>query len=169
MRGRLALWVVAVLLTIAVVGWSLRYMDPFPPRRIVLAAGQPDGAYDAFGREYQRRLAREGLRVELQPTAGSLENLERLLRGQADVAFVQGGTYPLVADPGGTLRGMAAVYREPLWIFYRGGPVTDGLASLAGCSPSGATWPSPARLPGPDGGPRPPPPPRGIPNSLVRG
>jgi len=107
-------------------------MDPFPPRRIVLATGQPDGAYDTFGREYQRRLAREGLRVEIRRTAGSLENLERLLRGEADVAFVQGGTYPLVADPGGALRGMAAVYREPLWIFYRGGPVTDGLASLAG-------------------------------------
>ena len=26
----------------------------------------------------------------------------------------------------------AAVYREPLWIFYRGPAVTDGLASLAG-------------------------------------
>jgi TRAP transporter TAXI family solute receptor len=131
-KGRLALWAVAVLLTVAVVGLSLRYMDPFPPRRIVLATGQPDGAYDTFGREYQRRLAREGLRLEIRRTAGSLENLEGLLRGEADVAFVQGGTYALVADPGGTLRGMAAVYREPLWIFYRGRPVTDGLASLAG-------------------------------------
>ncbi len=132
MKGRLTLWTAAVLLTIAVIGWSLRYMDPFPPRRIVLATGQPDGAYDTFGREYQRRLAREGLRVEIRRTAGSLENLERLLRGEADVAFVQGGTYPLVADPSGTLRGMAALYREPLWIFYRGGPVADGLALLAG-------------------------------------
>ena len=52
MKGRLTLWAAAVLLTIAVVGWSLRYMDPFPPRRIVLATGQPDGAYDTFGREY---------------------------------------------------------------------------------------------------------------------
>jgi len=107
-------------------------MDPFPPRRIWLATGQPDGMYDVFGHEYQRRLAREGLRVEFQRSAGSLENLERLLRGQVDVAFVQGGTYQLVPDPKGRLRGMAAVYREPLWIFYRGKPVTDGLASLAG-------------------------------------
>lgn len=132
MRGRLALGVVAVLLTIAIIGLSLRFMDPFPPNRIVLATGQPGGAYDAFGREYQRRLALEGLRVELVQTAGSVENLERLLRGEADVAFVQGGTYPLVPDPEGKLRGMAALYREPLWVFYRGKPVTDGLDSLAG-------------------------------------
>ena len=132
MRSRLALVGVAALLTVAVVALSLLYMDPFPPRRIVLVTGQPGGTYDAIGREYQRRLAREGLRVELQSSAGSLENLQRLLRSKADVAFVQGGTYQLVPDPEGRLRGMAALYRAPLWIFYRGRPVTDGLASLAG-------------------------------------
>ena len=96
MRGRLALWAIAAVLTVAVVGLSLRFVDPFPPTRVVLATGQPGGAYDEFGREYQRRLAREGLRVELRRTAGSVENLERLLKGEVDVAFVQGGTYPLV-------------------------------------------------------------------------
>ena len=132
MKSRLALWAVAVLLTVAVVGLSLRFVDPFPPNRIVLATGQPGGAYDDFGREYQRRLAREGLRVELRRTAGAVENLERLLRGEVDVAFVQGGTYPLAKDTDGRLRGMAAVYREPLWIFYRGKAMSDDLGALAG-------------------------------------
>jgi TRAP-type uncharacterized transport system substrate-binding protein len=91
-KGRLALWAAAAVLTVAVVGLSLRFVDPFPPTRIVLATGQPGGAYDDFGREYQRRLAREGLRAELRRTAGSVENLERLLKGEVDVAFVQGGT-----------------------------------------------------------------------------
>ena len=132
MRGRLALWAIAAVLTVAVVGLSLRFVDPFPPTRVVLATGQPGGAYDELGREYQRRLAREGLRVDLRRTAGSVENLERLLAGEVDVAFVQGGTYPLVKDVDGRLRGMAAVYREPLWIFYRGKPMTDDLGALAG-------------------------------------
>jgi len=131
-KGRLRLWVVAAGLTVAFIGLSLRFMDPFPPNRIVLATGQPGGAYESFGREYQSRLAREGLRVELRRSAGSVENLERLLRGEVDVAFVQGGTYPLVKDPDGRLRGMAALYHEPLWIFYRGKPVTDDLRGLAG-------------------------------------
>jgi len=131
-KGRLALWAVAALLTVAVVGLTLRFVDPFPPTRIVLATGQPGGAYDDFGREYQRRLVKEGLRVDLRRTAGSVENLERLLRGEVDVAFVQGGTYPLVQDADGRLRGMAALYREPLWVFYRGKPVTDDLGALAG-------------------------------------
>jgi hypothetical protein len=54
-KGRLTLWAVAAVLTVAVVGLSLRFVDPFPPTRIVLATGQPGGAYDDFGREYQRR------------------------------------------------------------------------------------------------------------------
>jgi TRAP transporter TAXI family solute receptor len=123
---------VAALLTVAVVAATLLFTDPFPPRRIVLATGQAGGAYDAFGREYQKRLAREGLRVDLRPSAGSIENLELLLGGAVDVAFVQGGTYPLVSDPQGLLRGMAAVYREPLWVFYRGAALDDGLGGLAG-------------------------------------
>jgi TRAP-type uncharacterized transport system substrate-binding protein len=102
-RSRLALVAVAAVLTVAVVALSLHYVDPFPPRRIVLATGQAGGTYEALGREYQRRLGREGLRVELRSSAGSIENLQRLLGGQADVAFVQGGTYPLVPDPEGRL------------------------------------------------------------------
>jgi TRAP-type uncharacterized transport system substrate-binding protein len=117
-KSRRALVGAAVVLTVALVVISVRYIDPFPPQRIRLATGQAGGTHDAFGREYQRRLGREGLRVDLQPTAGSLENLQRLLAGQVDMAFVQGGTYPMVSDPEGRLRGMAAVYREPLWIFY---------------------------------------------------
>lgn len=132
MKSRLTLWIVAVVLTAAVIGVSLLTMDPFPPRRIVIATAQPDGNYDAVGREYQRRLAREGLSVDLRRTAGSVENLDLLRRGAVDVAFVQGGIYQPAEDPEHRLRGMAAIYREPLWIFYRGRPVTDGLASLAG-------------------------------------
>jgi hypothetical protein len=36
-----------------------------PPSEIVLATGQPGGVYDSFGREYQKRLHAQGLRVEL--------------------------------------------------------------------------------------------------------
>lgn len=132
MRGRRIVWAAAILLTVVIVGVSLRFADQFPPSRLVMATGQDGGAYDAFGREYQRRLGRVGLRVDLRRTAGSVENLELLRRGEVDIAFVQGGTYPLARDSEGTLRGMAALYREPLWVFYRGRPLTDDLSGLAG-------------------------------------
>lgn len=132
MKSRFTLLAVAVVLTIAIVWVSVFTMDPFPPRRITIATGQPDGTYDALGREYQRRLRREGLTVELQRTAGSVDNLNLLGRGAVDVAFVQAGIYRPAEDPEQRVRGMAAIYREPLWIFYRGESIGDGLASLAG-------------------------------------
>ena len=87
--------------------------------------------YDTFGAQYVTRLARIGLHTVVVPTSGSVDNLQRLLRGEADVAFVQGGTYPLVTDPASRIRGIAAVYLEPLWVFHRGGPVRS-ISELAG-------------------------------------
>ena len=51
MKSRFTLLAVAVVLTIGIVWVSRFTMDPFPPRRITIATGQPDGTYDAPGRE----------------------------------------------------------------------------------------------------------------------
>ena len=123
--------IVAILVAVTVVVGYL-ISGPSPPRRIVLATGQPDGAYDTFGGQYAARLLRIGLRTEVVQTSGSIDNLRRLLRREVDVAFVQGGTYALVADPEAGVRGIAAVYLEPLWVFYRGSPAVRSLSELAG-------------------------------------
>src|SRR5262249_35937084 len=108
--------------------------SPPPPHKIVLATGQTGGAYYDFGKEYEKRLSPMGLEVEVLATNGSIDNLQRLLRREADVAFVQGGTYPLVKDqdPQGVLRGLAAVYLEPLWVFYRGRQPVEDLSAFRG-------------------------------------
>jgi len=48
------------------------------------------------------------------------------------VAFAQGGTASLVTDPQARLRGIAALYLEPLWVFYRDGVPVRSLSDLAG-------------------------------------
>jgi len=131
-RRRIALWLILAVLTLVLVVLAGHYLEPSPPKKIVLAAGQVGGGYYTFGREYQKRLERLGLRVEVEETTGSVDNLHRLVDGRADVAFVQGGTAPLVPDPGETLRGLAALYVEPLWVFYRGRLASESLAALRG-------------------------------------
>ena len=120
---------VATALTLAL-GVYLRQSSP--PRTIVLATGEEGGMYDTFGREYEQRLERLGLRVTLARSNGSLDNLRRVLGRTADVALAQSGTYPLVEDRDGVLRGVAALYVEPLWIFYRSSAPLEGLAQLGG-------------------------------------
>ena len=52
--------VLATAVTVAL-GAYLRHVSP--PRAIVLATGPEGGMYDTYGREYEQRLKRLGLRV----------------------------------------------------------------------------------------------------------
>ncbi len=119
LRRRIRRWalVVFALVAIAVVGaW---FLQTTIPRHIVLASGLKDGAYHEYAQRYKAILAREGVTVEERMTGGADEN-ERLLhdpKSGVDVAFVHGGVVR-PADRGNLVM-LAALYYEPLWIFYR--------------------------------------------------
>ena len=88
-RRRTIWWTVGTVLTIALVVVSAFLMGGSPPSKIVFATGQPGGVYDSLGREYQKRLGAQGLKVELVNTAGSVDNFRRIVDGKVDVAFAQ--------------------------------------------------------------------------------
>lgn len=121
------------LLALSAAFWlAARYVKPAPPDRFVMTTGADGGAYHLFALRYRDILAREKITVTLKPSAGSLENLKRLLDGNAGVeaGLVQAGVASAEAVPG--LRSLGAVYFEPLWIFYRSGETIDKLSQLAG-------------------------------------
>ncbi len=102
---------------------TFQFVEPPPPDRIRMAAGAPGGAYSAFAQEYADALVKEGVGLEIIPTSGSVENLELLMKDEADVGFVQGG----VGDPPlmPSLMGLASLYYEPLWVFKLAGGRPD--------------------------------------------
>ena len=118
-RRRTLLWTVGIVLTVALVVVSAYLWGGSPPNKIVLATGQAGGVYDSFGREYQKRLGAQGLKVELVNTAGSVDNFRRIIEGKVDIAFAQSGTYQTINDPEHKVSGLAAIYYEPLWIFSK--------------------------------------------------
>ena len=67
-----------------------------PPHRIVMATGPEGDAYYEVGERYRAALARENVEVQLVPTAGSVENLTKLLdpRSGASVGLIEGGLTP---------------------------------------------------------------------------
>lgn len=101
----LALWV----------AWG--FVAPPPPRTLTMAVGQPGGAYWAAAERYREALAREQITLVLQETAGAADNLARLRRGEADLAFVQGGALP--AEPHAGIVTIGAVFHEAAWLFRR--------------------------------------------------
>ncbi len=136
-----------VLLGGALLLLAYLWLQPAPPKRVVLATGVEQGAYSEFGKRYAAALAKHGIQVELRTTQGAADNLA-LLRDPAsgvDLAFVQGGadiarsgseTDPRDAD----LQSLGSMFYEPVWLFYRTqsaqslvkAPQLDRLAQLAG-------------------------------------
>ena len=124
------------LLVIALIGgalWiSFHFLQPAPPRRIVLSSGAEFGLYHEYALRYRDILARNGIEVEIRRSAGAAENLRRLLdpTSGVDVAFLQGGiaTFP---EADGLVM-LASLYYEPLWIFYRDASTLTSLRELQG-------------------------------------
>jgi TRAP transporter TAXI family solute receptor len=118
------------LLVLVIAGFWLasRYIQPAPPDTLILSTGGDGGAYQRFGAAYKDVLARYGVQVIEQPSAGSTENLERLRNPEhaVDGAFVQGGTAR--QQDGDTIVSLGGLYNEPLWIFYRDDLETDDRA-----------------------------------------
>jgi len=118
-RRRLWPWLCLVALMAGALLLGIWWMGPAPPRKIRIATGNPSGSYAMFGEQYAATIRRKGPDVQVVHTAGSIENQHRLLAGEADIAFIQGGTYSPEGDPDRRLRAIAAVYLEPLWVLYR--------------------------------------------------
>jgi hypothetical protein len=117
-----------ILLTIFLVVWLV---DPAPPKTITISAGPRDSSFLVTADQYRKILARNGVRLNVLESDGSVQNLQRLLdpKQHVDLALVQGG----VADGLDTssLMSLGSVFYIPMVVFYRGTGVTQ-LSELEG-------------------------------------
>jgi len=67
-----------VLLAALLLAGAYHWLQPNPPRTVVLATGVAQGAYAEFGKRYAAHLAQHGFTVELRATQGAAENLALL-------------------------------------------------------------------------------------------
>jgi len=131
-REPLAMLATAVLVGIIVLAVVNHFIEPAPPRNIVMSTGMEGGSYAAYAEWYRQILGREKVRLELLPSSGSVENLRRLRDPsfKIDVGFVQGGTGSRVESP--NLLSLGALFYTPLWVFYRSPETHDNLSQLKG-------------------------------------
>ncbi len=124
--------IILLICAAALVGTYFLFVKAPPPSKIVIATGKQGGVYYQVGQKFADELKKEGLTVEVLETAGSGENLQKLMDPSSgvSVALVQSG----VADEKqrDNLQALGSLYREPLWVFYRGDQPIDRLSQLAG-------------------------------------
>jgi TRAP transporter TAXI family solute receptor len=115
---------------------AYQFVEPAPPNKISISTGSDAGAYYLFANRYATILARNGITLEVKTSVGSLENLERLRRGEVDIGFVQGGVVAPKEDQESPnesgLRSLGSLFYEPVWVFYRSEKPLDRLGDLRG-------------------------------------
>ena len=108
-----------VLVIVGLLVAAYLWLEPNPPKKVVLATGPENGAYDRFGQAYAQALARHGITVQLHASEGAADNLRLLREGAVDMAFVQGGSGQIGANEQDSLLSLGSLFVEPLWLFYR--------------------------------------------------
>ena len=121
MKEHLRIYGIGILLVIAGFVIAYQFVKPSPPRSITIATGGLSGAYYAYAQQYKQLLEKEGIELRVLNTQGSIDNLELLKSGKADIAFVQSGTgrafQGTATDKSQALVSLASLYYEPLWLF----------------------------------------------------
>ena len=122
MRRRPALALgIAVVVVLACLVWAiLLFGRGLPPRTVVMTTGPEGSAYREFGERYRAALARDGIRLELKPSLGNVENLARLRDASSGVSvgFVAGGLTTEETSP--EIESLGTIAYDPIWIFCRG-------------------------------------------------
>jgi len=132
----LSAWSVTILAIAAVViflSWAgYHFLQPLPPKTMVIVTGMEGGSYVAFGELYRKVLARDGIHVTLRRTSGAVENLRLLKdRSQAvEAGFIQGTVGAI--EESSNLASLGGLAYTPLWIFYKAHDTWDDLAQMRG-------------------------------------
>ncbi|HRD74745.1 MAG TPA: TAXI family TRAP transporter solute-binding subunit, partial [Hyphomicrobiaceae bacterium] len=122
----------ALLAVLLAVVAAARFVEPAPPMSLIITTGGEKGGYFAFGRRYAQILAKSGVKLVVEPSAGSIENIKRLgtPEGRWSVALLQGGIADAKTAP--DVLSLGRIFLEPLWVFYRSADSLDRLAQLKG-------------------------------------
>jgi TRAP-type uncharacterized transport system substrate-binding protein len=102
-----------------------------PPRTLTITAGPPGSTFATNAVKYQAILASNGVTLNILPSQGSLENLQRLQDPSAkvDIGFVQGGVAGTNTQK---LVSLGSISYEPLLVFYRAAAPVRFLSQLDG-------------------------------------
>lgn len=121
-----------LLISVAAIWFAFHFVRPAPPDTLIFTSGPDGSTFQSFAGQYREILARNGVTLEILPSKGGLENIERLSdpKFAVDVGIVQGG----LADGKNIddLVSLGSIAYVPLVIFYRSAAPIDRLSQLKG-------------------------------------
>lgn len=121
-----------LLLSVAAIWAAFWFVRPAPPDTITLTSGPEGSIFWTTAEKYRTILARNGVKLQILPSQGSLENLKRLSDPsfQVDAGFVQGGVSEGAKID--ELASLGSIFHEPLAVFYHSAAPIERLSQLRG-------------------------------------
>jgi hypothetical protein len=130
--GRSAALSAVLLISLVTISALFWFFYSAPPRTIILTSGPEGSVFRMNAEKYRTILARNGVKVKILPSQGSLENIKRLADPsfKVDIGFVQGGVAEGLAID--RLASLGSVSYEPRLVFYRSTQPLDQLSRMNG-------------------------------------
>jgi NMT1-like family len=130
--GKTATISALILIVLVAVLIIFLFIRSAPPKTIIMTSGDNDSMFYKIADKYAKVLARNGVKLKIIKSEGSLENLERLsnLSYRVDVGFVQAGLAK--GQKIDKLVSLGSIAYEPLFIFYRGTKPVELLSQFKG-------------------------------------
>ena len=108
----------ALLVTLIGLFVIYKYVDPEPPKRVVMSISMEESNYKAYASIYQELLKNHGIELELNPSKGVIEDIRRLKSNDpTQMALIQDGTGS--AEGSQNLVSLGSLYYEAIWIICR--------------------------------------------------
>lgn len=120
------------LLAIFAIWLAIKFIHPAPPSTITISTGSENSSFWKIAEKYRTILARNGIKLKIVSSEGSLDNLKKLSDPHSgiDVGFVQGGVAGDLPIDG--LVSLGSISYVPVSVFYRGRERLDRLSELRG-------------------------------------
>lgn len=123
-----------VLVCVAIVWAALHFVSSAPPHKLTMSSGPKGSTFDSVAQRYSKILARNGIKLIVIPSQGSLDNLHRMIdpKSHVDIALVQSGlTAGPDSDSDDDLESLGGMFYQPLLIFYRSPKPLQKLSELS--------------------------------------
>ncbi|MDK9498475.1 TAXI family TRAP transporter solute-binding subunit [Streptomyces katrae] len=138
-RRRLLLGLVAVLAVLGgLLWWPRPFWEPALKGGLTFSTGVRTGVYHRYGQLLEEALAQDmpGVKVQLEPSEGSQQNLQRVAAGQADFTIATADAvskYRADGKPGADrLRGCARLYDDYVQLVVPAGSPVQSVRDLRG-------------------------------------
>ncbi len=118
-RETFLIWSSALVVLGLTVWFSVKFINPAPPSKLVIATGDGEGDYAFFAEKYHDQMMKEGIDLQIRATKGAMENVSLLKDPDSEVTvgFVHDGIVTQEEAP--NVASLGSMYYEPLWIFMR--------------------------------------------------